>query len=101
MHLVHLLLPLADNAGTPFPADILKGIQTELSQRFGGLTAYTRTPAKGVWTQGGDQQEDDIVVVEVMAQTLDETWWREFRRRLEDILGQEKIVVRAQEMRTL
>jgi hypothetical protein len=101
MHLVHLLLPLADNAGNPFPADILKGIQTELSQRFGGLTAYTRTPAKGVWTQGGDQQEDDIVVAEVMAQTLDETWWREFRRRLEDILGQEKIVVRAQEMRIL
>jgi hypothetical protein len=101
MYLVQLLLPLADNAGNPFPTDILKGIQTELSQRFGGLTAYSRAPAKGVWGQGGDQQEDDIIVVDVMAQTLEEMWWREFRQRIEDLLKQEKIVIRAVEMRTL
>jgi len=101
MHLVQLLLPLADNAGSPFPDDVLEDIQTELSQRFGGLTAYSRAPAKGVWTQSGGQQVDDIVVVEVMTQTLDEGWWREFRRRLEERLGQEMLVIRAQETRTL
>jgi hypothetical protein len=40
-------------------------------------------------------------IVEVMAQTLEEMWWREFRQRIEDILKQEKIVVRAMEMTTL
>ena len=74
MHLIQILLPLADNAGNPFPSDVLHGIQTELAQRFGGLTAYSRAPARGVWTQSGGEQEDDIVVVEVMAQALDETW---------------------------
>ena len=65
MHLVQLLLPLAD-AGHLFPDDVLEDIQTELSQRFGGPTAYCRAPAKGVWTQSDGQQVDDIVVVEVM-----------------------------------
>jgi hypothetical protein len=101
MHLIQILLPLADNAGHPFPRDVLQAIQTELSQRFGGLTAYSRAPAKGVWTQSGGQQEDDIIIVEVMAETLDERWWRDFRRRLEERLGQEELVIRAQEMRTL
>ena len=101
MHLIQILLPLTDNAGRPYPDDLLQGIQSELSQCFGGLTAYSRAPAKGVWTRGGGQQEDDIVVVEVMAQTFDEDWWREFRTRLQQILRQEKLVIRAQEMRTL
>jgi hypothetical protein len=101
MHLIQILLPLADNAGHAFPGDVLQAIQTELSQRFGGLTAYSRAPAKGVWTQSGGQQEDDIIIVEVMAETLDERWWRDFRRRLEERLGQEELVIRAQEMRTL
>ena len=101
MHLIQILLPLADNAGNPFPDHVLQGIHTELSQRFGGLTAYSRAPAKGVWTQGGGQQEDDIVVVEVMARTLDERWWQDFRRRVEELLDQEELVIRAQAMRTL
>lgn len=101
MHLIQILLPLTDNAGHPYPNDLLQGIQSELSQCFGGLTAYSRAPAKGVWTRSGGQQEDDIVVVEVMAQTLDADWWREFRTRLQQILRQENLVIRAQKMRTL
>jgi len=101
MHLIQILLPLADNEGRPYPHNLLQSIQMELSRYFGGLTAYSRAPAKGVWNRSGGQQEDDIVVVEVMAQTLDEGWWREFRRRLEKVLRQERVVIRAQEMRTL
>lgn len=100
MHLVQILLPLADSDANAFPDELLRGVQAELSQRFGGLTAYSRAPAKGVWTQSGAEREDDIIIVEVMAQTLDEAWWRNFRR-LEDLLSQETIVIRAQEMKTL
>jgi hypothetical protein len=57
MHLIQILLPLADNAGHPFPDDVLQAIQTELSERFGGLTAYNRAPARGVWTEGGRGEE--------------------------------------------
>ena len=101
MYLVQILLPLADNAGKPFPEKTLREIQSELVERFGGLTAHTRAPAKGVWTGGGGELKDDIVIVEVMTDTLDELWWRKFRKRLEDLLRQEKVVIRAQEMRTL
>jgi exodeoxyribonuclease III len=59
--------------GKSIPADGLSGIQTELSRPFGGLSAYNRAPAKDVWTERDGQQEDDIVVVEVMAKTLDES----------------------------
>jgi hypothetical protein len=48
-----LLLPLANNQGHAFPDEVLRDIQLELSKRFGGLTAYTRAPAKGIWTQKG------------------------------------------------
>jgi hypothetical protein len=104
MHLIQILLPFCH---WPTMRDIRSpGTSCRPSRRncrsaFGGLTAYSRAPAKGVWTQSGGQQEDDIIIVEVMAETLDERWWRDFRRRLEERLGQEELVIRAQEMRTL
>lgn len=66
MYLVQLLLPLADKQGNAFPDEVLRWIQVELCERFGGLTAYTRAPAKGIWTQKGGQQKEDIVIVEVI-----------------------------------
>jgi hypothetical protein len=98
MYLVQVLLPLADNDGNEFPEDALHGIQAELHKLFGGLTAYTRAPARGSWTHGGAEHKDDIVVIEVMAETLDKGWWRNFRKRLEKFLHQKKVVIRAQKI---
>jgi hypothetical protein len=96
MHLVQLLLPLTDNAGHPFPETVLRGIQKELCERFGGVTAYSRAPAEGIWQEGGTKMKDDIIVVEVMTGRLDRGWWNAFRRRLEKSLGQAELVVRTQ-----
>ncbi len=52
MHLVQILLPLADNRGRPFPAAMLGDVRRELTERFGGLTAFTRAPAEGFWEGG-------------------------------------------------
>ena len=101
MHLVQILLPLADNSGQPFDENVMVGIQTELSTRFGGLTAYSRAPAKGVWSHGDGHQRDDIVVIEVMAEKLDLRWWTEFRNKLEKILSQEQIVIRTFPIETI
>ena len=101
MYLIQLLLPLADNQGTEFPEATLRGIHKELSDHYGGLTAYTRSPAKGLWRNAGGEQTDDIVIVEVMTETLDEDWWRTFRIRLERLLRQEKVVIRAQDIKSL
>ena len=63
---------------------------------FGGLTAYTRAPAEGVWESGTTVRRDDIIVVEVMVDSLDRVWWSAYRGDLERLFRQDQIVVRAQ-----
>ena len=95
MHLVQLLLPLRDNAGRPFDAGHYAAVRGELTARFGGLTAYTRAPAEGVWEGHGGRARDDVVVYEVMTDQLDRSWWRGLRAALERRFAQDEIVVRA------
>ena len=77
-------------------------MRAELTERFGGLTAYTRAPAQGVWAEDGEApRRDDIVVYEVMAEALDRSWWRSFRKLLERRFEQEELVVRSQEVEKL
>jgi hypothetical protein len=96
MHLVQLLLPLYDNDGRAFPAAHYAGVRTTLTDRFGGLTAYTRAPAQGLWSESdGPPKRDDIVVYEVMTDTLDRAWWNELRRSLERRFAQDELVIRA------
>jgi hypothetical protein len=100
--LIQILLPTADNGGRPFPAATFERIKAGLAERFGGVTAYTRAPAEGVWAApDAGKQAEDIVIVEVMAPELDQAWWRAFRRKLETLLDQEEIVIRAQNMTRL
>jgi hypothetical protein len=96
MHLVQLLLPLKDHDGKPFPRSQYRKIRQVLTERFGGLTAYTRAPAEGLWDEGDQVAFDDIVVYEVMVPELDREWWRAYRAGLEDAFDQDELVVRAQ-----
>jgi hypothetical protein len=93
--LIEILLPLAYNDGSPIGDDVLSDIRQQLVDRFGGLTAFTRSPAEGVWTSEAGAQHDDVVVLELMAPVLDRPWWRAWRKRIETLLDQEEIVVRA------
>ncbi len=102
MHLIQVLLPLNDNQGKPLGGELFRAVSEELTERFGGVTAHTRAPAEGLWKEGpSDATRDDIVIVEVMAEELDEGWWREYRARLEERFRQEQVIVRAQEIRVL
>jgi hypothetical protein len=95
VHLIQLLLPLYDNAGSAMPESIFRGVAAELTDRFGGLTAYTRAPAVGLWQEGsGRTRRDEIIVYEVMADTIDRAWWRQYRTTLERTFRQDEIVVR-------
>ena len=61
-----------------------------------------RAPASGLWRDDeGNVRRDDVVVLEVMAESLDEAWWRDYRRELEQRFAQDEIVVRAVEARRL
>lgn len=102
MHLVQLLLPLRDGAGRPFPASHYAELRATLTERFGGLTAYTRAPAEGLWAPEGEPPaRDDVVVYEVMVDALDAAWWRALRASLEARFEQDELVVRAHPIRRL
>jgi hypothetical protein len=101
VHLVEILLPLTDNHGRPFPPDRYRRVADELTHRFGGLTAFTRAPAEGRWTEGGGVTHDQIVVFEVMTDTLDRAWWAAYRASLEASFQQDEIVIRAQSIERL
>jgi hypothetical protein len=95
-HLIQILLPIYDNFGSRFPPDVYAQVRSDLTQRFGGLTAYSRAPAEGVWTSGTGIKEDDIVVLEVMVDELERSWWSDYRLQLQKLFRQEHIVIRAQ-----
>jgi hypothetical protein len=96
MQLVQILLPLYDNAGNSFGEELFGKVRHELTERFGGLTAFTRAPAQGLWQDEGETRHDEIVVFEVMVEALDAAWWRDYRKILEREFRQDTIVIRAQ-----
>jgi len=96
MHLIEILLPLYDRAGAPIDAARFAEVRRELVAGFGGLTAFTRAPAQGAWRNpAGEVERDDVVIVEVQAETLEREWWRGYRRALETRFAQAEISVRA------
>lgn len=100
-YLIQILLPLSDNEGRAFPSAGYADVRLELTKQFGGLTAFTRGPAEGLWAEKGGTAHDDIIVFEVMAAELDQAWWASYRRVLEARFRQDSIIVRAQETRLL
>ena len=96
MHLVELFLPLRDNDGHAFPKTLYDGVRSELAELHGGVTAFTRAPATGLWEDDeGDVQRDEVVLFEVMVDHVDHGWWRNYRATLEGRFRQDEVLVRA------
>ena len=96
MHLVQIFLPLHDNAGMPFAKALFDAVRAELTERFGGVTAFVRSPAAGAWQdEDGAVQRDEVVLVEVMADRLDHRWWAVYREDLQRRFAQDEVLVRA------
>jgi hypothetical protein len=96
VYLVQIFLPLYDKNGRSIPQAQFERTAAELTQHFGGLTAYTRAPAKGIWKNRGRAIHDDVVVYEVMCPRLQRRWWRAKRTALEKSFRQDTILIRSQ-----
>jgi hypothetical protein len=95
MVLIQLLLPTGGAARADGVAPLAQ-TRRELADRFRGLTAYLRSPAKGSWTApDGRTEEDDVVMVEIVTETFDRVWWRAYAATLAARFDQETIHVRA------
>ena len=102
MYLIQLLLPLYDNDQRPFSFQHFDQVRHSLTEHFGGVTAYLRAPAIGLWKEDDqDVSRDDVVMFEVMSEKLDESWWSHYREGLEKKFRQDEILVRAIAVRKL
>jgi len=95
MFVVQIYLPLEMPDGSAVPASVFERTKAELTDHFGGVTAFLQSPADGAWKPSeGEAVHDRIAIFEVMVRDVDTVWWREYRDRLEDELDQEQILVR-------
>jgi hypothetical protein len=94
MFLVQMLLPnVTDRPGDP---DHFIAVRRELTDRFGGVTAYVRSPAAGLWKNDrGAVEADSVVMVEVEVEVLDLPWWQSYRTQLERAFREDTILIRA------
>jgi len=71
MYLIQLLLPLHDRKKA-FPKDYFDGVRETLTERFGGVTAFLRSPAVGLWKDEDiEVSRDEVVMYEVISDELD------------------------------
>jgi hypothetical protein len=94
MVLIQLLLPTNGAVAAEGLAPLARTRQ-ELAERFNGLTAYVRSPAKGWWTApDGHTEHDDVVMVEVVTDAFDRRWWPGYAATLAERFGQDTIHLR-------
>lgn len=102
MKLVQIFLPLYDSSGKSFPAIVYVETRTALTEKFGGITTYTRSPAVGLWKEEADKTvRDEIITYEIMTEDLDKAWWDGFKLTLKQVFQQDEIVLRSWSIETL
>ena len=102
MFVVELFLPLEKPDGTPIPAATFERIKSELTERFGGVTAFLQSPAEGAWKPRSRAViHDRVAIFEVMVDDVDTAWWRAYRQALEVELEQEQVLARLYQVTVL
>jgi inorganic pyrophosphatase len=100
--LIQVYLPKNEAEGKPIPGEVFQKVKKELTEKFGGLTTYTRAPAKGLWKEE-DQHTviDDIVIYEIMAPSLDLEFWKDYKIQLQKLFKQEELIIRCSSITVL
>jgi hypothetical protein len=102
MYLVQILLPLYDNQQTPFPRAEFDSVRAELTEHFGGVTAFVRSPAVGLWKEGDERvTRDDVILFQVTIESVDRGWWSQYRETLEKRFQQDEVLILATEVEKL
>jgi len=95
-HLVQVLLPTHRRNGAPVASEEFARVRVELTERFGGVTAYSRSPATGLWKRDDEEIErDQVIMIEVVVEVFEREWWARYREQLETRFGQEVVHARA------
>jgi hypothetical protein len=102
MYVVQILLPVFDNMHKPFPQEKFISIQQELTESFGGITSFVRSPAIGLWKENDQKTvRDEIIIFEIMTEKVDQPWWKQYREHLCRLFMQKELIIRASEIQLL
>ncbi|KQM77849.1 hypothetical protein ASE74_15725 [Pedobacter sp. Leaf216] len=96
--LVQLFIPITESS---IFNRTLQKLQKSLTEKFGGLSLYTRQPIKGIWQDGNQTEYDKLIVVEVMTAHFNAPYWKEIKSNLEKTLHQKEIIIRHYKVSTL
>lgn len=92
--LVQLFVPLTDQHGQAFPEHYFGELSAELKERFGGVTIYSRSPAKGIWkTENEQTSQDELLIYEVLINKKETDFWLKLKTKLEKQLKQQEILI--------
>ncbi len=95
-------MPLHDNTKQPFPSDYFDSVRRTMTERFGGVTAFLRSPAVGLWKDGDvELTRDEVVMFEVISSELDTDWWAGYRGELQNKFSQDELLVWASKITKL
>jgi hypothetical protein len=96
VYLIQILLPRYPNAVEGTNDAAFARTRSELVEKFDGVTAYLRGTAQGVWTApDGRVERDEMVMVEVLAESFDREWWRGYADTLAQRFEQQEMHIRA------
>jgi hypothetical protein len=76
--------PAEDHDGRRFEPSRFAALRSDLTQRFEGVTR-----------EHGKTVHDNIIIFEVMVESLDRDWWACLRKNLENEFVQDEILIRA------
>ena len=100
--LFQIYLPRNQKNGKPFSGSLFQKVKSQLTEKFGGLTMYTRAPAKGLWKDEGEKTvSDDILIYEVMATEYDTEFWKSYKAKLEKKFKQDEVLIRCSTIQTV
>lgn len=95
MYLMQIFVPYGNSADGALREEPYMNLKQELTDRFGGVTVYSRAPVKGIWKPAPGQQEaDDMIIYEVLLGKPDMSYWSSLKSRLEYIFQQQEILMR-------
>jgi inorganic pyrophosphatase len=90
---LELLVPETDAEGIKFPKRYYRDLEKELIEQFGGLTAYQRTPVKGMWQDKGNFTQQSMFIYELLLPKIEQAYWQRLKQKLEKKFGQKEILI--------
>lgn len=99
MYLIQFFLPLYDTNGEQFTKQKFVKVQKLLTDKFGGITSYVRSPAAGFWKDASDHVvKDDVILFEVVTDQIERDYWKDLKTFLLEEFQQEEILLRGHEV---